>query len=356
MMHKFMKIYDKRFFIAILISILISSCATAKREKQFSADLRKAALKLAQQDSFPKNDYYTIDQDDILDITVWKSLGLKEGETEKEYFINEGDSLEISVWQWPDLLKNVVVRPDGRISFPLAGDIQAKGKTLTALDDEITEKLSSFIKSPEVSIMLTTFGTGQSEYFLKPEISFVKVNELSAEQAVAPDGNIYLPLIGAVQASGLTLNQLGLKIKDSVVQFVQNPEVSVTIKQFGGRKLIVLGEVLDPGVYLFTGKATVLEAIGWAGGYTRNAVLKNVFVIRGDLSKPEVFNLNLRSVLDKKDMTQNLAIQARDVIYVPRTVVAEVSHILSQLLGPLTSSSSAVTAIKTIRTGPSPKK
>jgi len=354
-MHKFMKIYDKRFFIAIFISILVSSCATAKREKQFSADLRKAALKLAQQDSFPKNDYYTIDQDDILDITVWKSLGSKEGEAEKEYFINDGDQLEISVWQWPDLLRNVVVRPDGKISFPLVGDIQAKGKTLTALDDEITEKLSSFIKSPEVSVMITAFGAEQ-EGFLKPEISFVKVNELSAEQAVAPDGNIYLPLIGAVQASGLTLNQLGLKIKDSVAQFVQNPEVSVTIKQFGGRKLIVLGEVTDPGVYLFTGKATVLEAIGWAGGYTRNAVLKNVLVIRGNLSKPEVFNLNLRSVLDKKDMSQNLAIQARDVIYVPRTVVAEVSHILSQLLGPLTSSSSAVTAIKTIRTGPSPKK
>ncbi|MDD2653823.1 MAG: polysaccharide biosynthesis/export family protein [Candidatus Omnitrophica bacterium] len=207
-----MKIYDKRFFIAILISILVSSCATAKREKQISSDLRKAALKLSQKNSLSGTNYYTVDQDDVLDITVWKSLSTKKGEAE-EYFLNDGDKLEISVWQWPDLLKDVVVRPDGKISFPLIGDVVAQGRTLTDLDNEITEKLSAFIKSPEVSIMITAFGTAQ-EGFLRPEINFVKVNELSTEQTVAPDGNIYLPLFGAVQAGGLTLNQLSLKIKE----------------------------------------------------------------------------------------------------------------------------------------------
>ncbi|HOX54856.1 MAG TPA: polysaccharide biosynthesis/export family protein [Candidatus Omnitrophota bacterium] len=349
-----MKIYDKRFFIAILISILVSSCATAKREKQISSDLRKAALKLSQKNSLSGTNYYTVDQDDVLDITVWKSLSTKKGEAE-EYFLNDGDKLEISVWQWPDLLKDVVVRPDGKISFPLIGDVVAQGRTLTDLDNEITEKLSAFIKSPEVSIMITAFGTAQ-EGFLRPEINFVKVNELSTEQTVAPDGNIYLPLFGAVQAGGLTLNQLSLKIKEKALQFVQNPEVSISIRQFGGRKLIVLGEVLDPGTYVFTGEATVLEAIGWAGGYTRNAVLKNVFVIRGDLANPQVYTLNLRDVLDKKNLSQDLKIQARDVVYVPRTVISEVSHVLMQLLSPLTSSSSAVSGIQTIRAGTGPKK
>lgn len=353
-MHKFKKIYEKRFFIVVLVSILICSCSAKKRTQQFSADLRKAALKLAQQDSFPKKDYYTVDQDDMLDITVWKSLSLEEGEEQQEYFINNGDTLEISVWQWPDLLRSVVVRPDGKISFPLVGDIHAKGKSLTELDNEITERLSAFIKAPEVSVMVAAFGLAGRG--MSGGISFVKIDELSTQEAIAPDGNIYLPLIGAIQASGLTLNQLGLKIKEKVAQFVQNPEVSITIKQFGGRKLVIMGEVSSPGVYTFTGKATVLEAIGWAGGYTRDAVLKNVLVIRGDLSSPEVFNLNLHNVLKKKDMSQNLAIQPKDIIYIPRTVVSEVSYMLTQLLGPLTSSSSAVTSIKTIRERPSPKK
>lgn len=356
-MHKFKKIYEIRFFLAILVPFLIVSCSSVeKRQHQFSLDLKKAASKLSQKKTFPKANYYTVDTDDSLEITVWKSSGVEGSEGEKVYAIESGDAIEISVWQWPDLLKTVVVRPDGKISFPLIGDVVAQGRTLTELDNEITEKLSSFIKSPEVSVMITAFGTAQSLYFLKPEISFVKVNELSTEQTVAPDGNLYLPLVGMIQASGLTLNQLSNRIKEKVTQFVENPEVSITIKEFGGRKIIVLGEVTDPGVYTFTGKASVLEALGWAGGYTRNAVLKNVLVIRGDLSSPKVFNLNLHKVLKRTDLSQNLTIEPKDIIYVPRTVVSEVSYILTQLLSPLTSSSSAVTSIKTIRERVSPKK
>lgn len=78
---------------------------------------------------------------------------------EREYYIDTGDVLDISVWQIPDLSKSeVIVRPDGKISFPLAGDIRAEGLTLTQLSNTITEKLKTYVKAPQVSIMIRRFG------------------------------------------------------------------------------------------------------------------------------------------------------------------------------------------------------
>jgi polysaccharide export outer membrane protein len=300
---------------------------------------------------------YILGEEDVIDITVWQDLRPKrvQGDKELEYTINKADVLNISVWQWPDLDKEVIVRPDGKISFPLVGDIKAEGLTLTELDEIITEKLKDFIKSPEVSVMITKFGSVAAGA-ITTAFPFVKIDDLSMSIAIPPGGKVDFPLIGEVQTAGLTLEQLRQELTQRFSSYIPNPEVNILISSFGGKKIIILGEVVDPGVYTSVGKVSVLEAISLAGGYTRDAVLKNVLVIRGDLSNPEVFVLNLHKVLKNKDMSQNIEIQPRDIIYVPRTVIAEVNYYLKKLLEPLTSSSSAVTAIKTIRTGPSPKK
>ena len=88
-----------------------------------------------------------------------QALEATSAEGEREYYLDIGDVLDISIWQVPDLSRSeVIVRPDGRISFPLIGDIQAEGSSLIQLDDMITEKLKTYIKSPEVSIMIRRFG------------------------------------------------------------------------------------------------------------------------------------------------------------------------------------------------------
>jgi polysaccharide export outer membrane protein len=68
--------------------------------------------------------------------------------------IGPEDALEISVWKEEGLKKDVLVRPDGGISFPLAGDLQAAGKTAKALQQELTEKLQKFIPDPDVTVSL----------------------------------------------------------------------------------------------------------------------------------------------------------------------------------------------------------
>jgi polysaccharide export outer membrane protein len=75
-----------------------------------------------------------------------------------EYRIGEGDVLFISVWQNDDLNQEVVVRPDGKISFPLVGQVMAAGATVTAVTEELTVKLKEYIRFPQVSISIRKLG------------------------------------------------------------------------------------------------------------------------------------------------------------------------------------------------------
>lgn len=72
----------------------------------------------------------------------------------QEYWIGPEDVLDITVWRNADLSKQVLVRPDGRISLPLIGDITAVGKTAVQLAEAISEKLKEFKENPQVSIVV----------------------------------------------------------------------------------------------------------------------------------------------------------------------------------------------------------
>jgi len=75
-----------------------------------------------------------------------------EAPPEGEYVIGVEDKLSISVWREPDLTRTVTVRPDGKITFPLIGDIQAAGKSAQSLDEVITTQIARYIKEPVVTV------------------------------------------------------------------------------------------------------------------------------------------------------------------------------------------------------------
>jgi polysaccharide biosynthesis/export protein len=72
-----------------------------------------------------------------------------------EYQVGPEDTLDISVWKEDGLSKNVLVRPDGGISFPLVGEVQAAGKTARQLQQEIELRLTKYIAQPVVSVTVT---------------------------------------------------------------------------------------------------------------------------------------------------------------------------------------------------------
>ncbi|MDH5774611.1 MAG: polysaccharide biosynthesis/export family protein, partial [Nitrospirota bacterium] len=71
-----------------------------------------------------------------------------------DYIIGPEDALEISVWRTPELSRQVIVRPDGRVSLPLIGDVKAVGLTTLELRDRITEQLKSYKENPTVAIVV----------------------------------------------------------------------------------------------------------------------------------------------------------------------------------------------------------
>src|SRR3974390_171072 len=79
------------------------------------------------------------------------------------YRIGPGDGLYIFVWENKDLSTGVVVRPDGRVSFPLVNDVLAAGKTPTQLSHDIQRRLAKYVKDPVVTVMVNSFVGQYSE-------------------------------------------------------------------------------------------------------------------------------------------------------------------------------------------------
>jgi polysaccharide biosynthesis/export protein len=70
------------------------------------------------------------------------------------YLIGPNDVLNIFVWKEADLTRDITVMPDGRITYPLVGEIDVSGQTVTSLKEKITEKLKNFLSSPEITVIV----------------------------------------------------------------------------------------------------------------------------------------------------------------------------------------------------------
>lgn len=132
--------------------------------------------------------------------------------------------------------------------------------------------------------------------------------------AVRPDGKLSFPLIGEVTASGLTVQSLTEAITKGVSEYIHNPKVTVNILKFHTTRVYVLGEVVRPGMYEIERQHNLLDAIGIAGGHTKNAAKKKVFIIRRGQSGAPI-KANYDSILKKGDLSQNFLLSDGDVVY-----------------------------------------
>ncbi len=170
------------------------------------------------------------------------------------------------------------------------------------------------------------------------DVLFISVwqnKDLDQEVTVRQDGKISVLLIGDMTAEGLAVSQLDQLITEKLKDYIKYPEVSVTIRKIGGKKVILLGEVNKPGVYAVTGQSSVLELIAMSGGYSKDAVMNSVVVIRGGLQKPVGYRLDLVKAMKKGDLSQNMVLEPEDIVYVPKSFISNVNHIMTQILSPI---------------------
>lgn len=134
------------------------------------------------------------------------------------------------------------------------------------------------------------------------------------ELQVSPEGKLSFPLVGEVQAEGITTSQLTEILTGGLSQYVKNPKVTVNIFKPRTTRVYVLGKVAKPGMYELEKQHNLLDAIGIAGSYTAEAAKKKVYIIRKDQTSPPI-KVNLMNIWEKGDMTQNYALGDGDVVY-----------------------------------------
>lgn len=145
-----------------------------------------------------------------------------------------------------------------------------------------------------------------------------KEAEISQTEPVRPDGNITLPLAGAVRASGLTPAELSQQIETKLAAYIAHPDVTVMVDKVVSRAFQVLGSVLRPGSYPLVRPTHVLQALALAGGFTPFADRDHVLVLHWNASgQQERFHFDYSDVIHGHHLQQDRLLQPGDTLIVP---------------------------------------
>jgi len=149
------------------------------------------------------------------------------------------------------------------------------------------------------------------------EVQVWKNADLSRTVTVRPDGKISLPLIGDVQAAGLTAGQLTEAVTEKLQTYYKEPaQVTVIIHEVNSYVIYVLGEVNKQGKYIVRTGTTLLQAISLAGGFTQFAS-KNKMTVRRKVGEAKEVSMPLRYTDVLAGKQSDMVLKSGDVVIVP---------------------------------------
>lgn len=162
-------------------------------------------------------------------------------------------------------------------------------------------------------------------------VDFFYHPELNQDLLVRPDGYISLPHAGEILAAGMQPDALSAVIQRDFADVLKQPDATVIVKSLASRKVYVGGQVSTPSVVKLLPGMSVSQAIVAAGGFLKTGREKTVLLLRyRPQGKPLVATIDVKAVLDGTGVDPLL--QPYDVIYVPRTLVANADLFVEQYL------------------------
>lgn len=189
----------------------------------------------------------------------------------------------------------------------------------------------------------------RSTYVLGPDDQIV-IRALEAEEIsekplrIDPSGFIRMPLIGEVQAGGLTLNQLENEVRKRLLKFFKNPQVGISLVEYRSQPVSVIGAVRTPGIQQLQGQKTLIEMLSLAGGLMPDAGYAIKITRRKEWGKIPIagavddstgeFNVaevRVRELMEARNPSANIMVKPRDVITVPR---AEMIYVMGEVKKP----------------------
>ena len=241
-----------------------------------------------------------------------------------DYVIGGGDVLQVSVWKSPELSAEVLVRPDGKITLPAVGDIEAQGLTTTQLRMKLEKVIANFVKKPIVTLTVSKI-TNNKVYISGGGVA-TGVVEMSGNTTLfrllcqlenvkeADLDNAYLYRNGnKVVSNFYALFMEGDLSKD--VELQANDIIHIPSNE--ANKIYVVGEVGAPKYIFYRHGMKVLDVILEAGGFGEYAKQSSIDIVRKDGRKLEV---NIKALLKGKDLTQNIDVVPGDYVIVRESI------------------------------------
>jgi polysaccharide export outer membrane protein len=155
-------------------------------------------------------------------------------------------------------------------------------------------------------------------------ISVYGEQNLNQDVAVQPDGGIAFPLVGNIDARGMTLKELQTKIADSLRESEYFPnltdnEVTVSMLKASGNSVSVVGQVKQPGTFIFDTQLDVMQALSLAGGLTPFASKSRIKILRRDQAgKQAAILFDYSEIEDGEQLDKNILLRGGDVVVVPQ--------------------------------------
>jgi len=269
-----------------------------------------------------------------------------------EYRLGVGDLVGVRVFNGERLEEvEATVQTDGEIFVPARGigSVPAAGQSPVQLKSAILELAGQVWREAEVEVVVLEYrshkiallgeirstarsDSGPGQYAIEGKtrvVDFLSKHggptdhaDLNHVQVIRPDGrSSYLNLYKAVLSSDQRENPI-LNNGDTV--FV--PSLSMS-----NRRLIVLGEVNEPGMVEIRDDISLLEAVARVGGFNKRAYLQNIVVIRGGLESPEVTAVNIRAALEGGDLSVDLTLRSGDIVYVPHKKIVNFQQVMASI-------------------------
>ena len=175
----------------------------------------------------------------------------------------------------------------------------------------------------------------QAEYRIAPPdtltITVRPEPEIAREIVVRPDGRISFDLIGDVEVRGHTVDEVRAEVTRRLKEFIVQPDVTVALTKSESRMFYVFGEVMRPGGYPLIGDATVLQAIGAAGGTTKFASEDGIRLVRPSSEGESAYPVHFQAMSQYGYGATNYMLQPGDVVYVPPTISAKIGYAIQTI-------------------------
>lgn len=262
--------------------------------------------------------------------------------------LGKSDVLSITVYDEADLsIDAIPVRPDGKISFPLVGDVQAEGLTVDELANSLTERLRRYVLAPKVSIIVKQFnslGYTISGEVVRPGV-YPLHKDVTLTEAVATAGGLNKGQFRAtsVELADLThafISRQGKPLPVDFVRLLRDGDLRFNVKLQSGdvisipsglsQEVYIIGEVNAPALFAFRESMPMSRTVAQAEGFTKDADLSRIHVVRGALTNPTLIVSDFNKVVSGQ--AQDVQLEPGDIVYVPPTNLSSWARMVNQIM------------------------